>query len=129
MKCKLPNLELIEYIGKQLLKNDDGFKNLFKEKTKNTKLRVPLDIEMIAFMQMWGNTSTGFDVDDNGNPYISGQSMTEAYTVVLHERITDYYIVFFDGKPCYMISNPTEKFYEDLKDRNMESKSRANKFY
>lgn len=51
--------------------------------------------------------------------------MTKEYTTVVHEIVTDMYIVFFGNCPAYIVYDPKEVFYEDLKNRNMASKSEA----
>ena len=38
---------------------------------------------------MWGSTSLGFDVDENGNATFGGQMLTESYTTVFFESCTE----------------------------------------
>ena len=55
--------------------------------------------------------------------------MTEAYTVVMHERTTDVYFVFVDNKLCYYVENANQAFLTDLKEHNIKSLSEAKKVY
>ena len=77
-----------------------------------------------TFIQMWGSTCLGFDVDEEGNTLVGGQMMTEAYTTVA-KLASDLYIVCFREEPCYAVKNPSDKFFEDLKNRHMASKREA----
>lgn len=81
-----------------------------------------------TFIQMWGSTCLGFDVDDSGNSMFGGQMMTEAYTTIVELSLT-LFIVCFDEEPCYAVTNPTNEFYEDIRNRRMVSKSEAGKRY
>lgn len=127
--AKLPNLELIEYQAKIYLSKDQEFKKVFEEKRKENRMIRQMDLVFDSFIQMWGSTCTGFDVTGSGEPAIGGCAMTEAYTVVVHERHTDFYIVFFDGKPCYVVYNASPAFYQDLRQHNMASLSESQKRY
>ena len=128
MRKEYPNLELMEYIFKQTLASDEEWKKKF-EKIKKEKKYAFLDIDVKVFPQIWGSTCTAFDVTKDGAPTIGGCAMTKAYTAVFHEHLTDYYCVFVDGKPCYMVDNPTQEFLEDLKKCNMKRLSEAKKCY
>ena len=110
-----PNLELLEY-------------QFIQEIAKRYKLKNP-KITAEMFLQMWGSTATAFDICDDGSPAIGGCAMTEAYTVIFHERNSDIYGIFVDNKPCYLVTNPSEKFLEDIKNKNIASKSEANQIY
>ena len=55
--------------------------------------------------------------------------MTTEYTTVVHEENTESYLIFFGDRPCYAVHNPTKKFYEDLKDRNLASLSKSKERY
>lgn len=79
------------------------------------------------FSQMWGSTCTGFDVLKDGSPAIGGCAMTKEYTTVMHELLTDSYIVFFGAEPCYKVTNANETFFDDLAKRRMASLSEAKK--
>lgn len=102
MQDEVPNLELLLYIAKQILKPKYGN-----------------SISLETFPQMWGSTCGGFDVLPSGEPAIGGSAMTEIYTTVAHDRETDQYVVFFGKQPAYIVSEAPEVFFEDLKNRNM----------
>lgn len=123
-----PNLELIEYKFMQELKSDEDWKRIINEhKEKNRFVRVDFDIQV--FSQLWGSTSTAFDVMEDGSPSFGGQAMTKAYTVVIRETVSNIYGIFIDNKPCYIVKDANEIFFEDLKNRSMKSLSRAKKEY
>lgn len=136
MKAKLPNLELLEYQAVQtFLKDEEKLKEYIERRkemgfplSKKSKLMY-IDLSCELFKQVWGSTCTAFDVDEQGCAVIAGQAMTEAYTVVFFEPLTETYIVFIDNRPCYIVSNANEKFINDLKERNLESLSRAKLYY
>lgn len=128
MRAEYPNLELMKYIFEQTLASDEEWKKKFEEIKKEKKYAF-LDINVKVFPQIWGSTCTAFDVMKDGSPDIGGCAMTKAYTAVFHEHLTDYYCVFVDGKPCYMVDNPTQEFLEDLKKCNMKRLSEAKKCY
>lgn len=128
MRTEYPNLELMEYIFKQTLVSDDRWKKKFEEIKKERKYAL-LDIDVKVFLQIWGSTCTAFDVTEDGSPAIGGCAMTKAYTAVFHEHLTDYYCVFVDGKPCYLVADASLVFYEDLEDCRIKSFSEAKKYY
>lgn len=128
MNCKYPNLELIEYKTKQGLSADEEFKNFLNE-TRSKNKHVFVEFEAIVFPQIWGSTCTGFDVAKDGSPALGGCAMTKEYTTVMHELLSDSYVVFFGDRPCYKVTNANDEFYEDLKHRNMASLSEAKKRY
>ena len=55
--------------------------------------------------------------------------MTTEYTTVVHEKSTNFYVVFFGDRPCYVVHNPTKEFYEDLKERHLASLSKSKERY
>lgn len=117
-----PNLELVEYKAKQLLFVDEEFKKKLAEK------RYP-EFDVIVFPQTWGSTCTGFDLASDGSAAVGGCAMTKEYTTVVHELMTDTYIVCFGNRPCYKVTDANEDFYADLAARNMASLSEARKRY
>ena len=121
---KYPNLELLEYQFKQQLLASDCFTEKVK-KIKETNRFFHLDFDVKVFSQIWGSTCTAFDIDNNGNPVMSGDAMTKAYTVVIQETNTSYYGVFVDDKLCYLVNDPPKEFFEDLYNCSMVSKSEA----
>lgn len=105
---KLPNLELLLYKAQQILSNI-----------------ITPDFDVEVFSQIWSNTATGLDEPNT----VSGQAITEAYTTVVHERITDTYVVFFDNKPCYKVNNPNDAFMNDLKNHHLKGITEAKEKY
>lgn len=109
----LPNLELVEYKAKEIF---------LREKKRH------VDLVSIVFPQTWGSTALGFDKEGDMTIF-GGQAMTEAYTVVVHDRAADEYVVFFGNTPAYHVYNPTEEFFADIKKMNMASVSEARERY
>ena len=128
MNARYPNLELLEYKARAALSRDEEFLKIFEEKKKNNKY-VYAEIDAVVFPQIWGSTCTGFDVTENGSPALGGCAMTKEYTTVLHELITDKYIIFFGEKMCYKVTNANAEFYGDLQKRQMASLSEAKRRY
>lgn len=128
MNARYPNLELLEYKARVALSRDEEFLKIFEEMKKNKKY-VYAEIDAVMFPQIWGSTCTGFDVTENGSPALGGCAMTKEYTTVLHELLTDTYIIFFGEKMCYKVTNANAEFYEDLQKRQMASLSEANRRY
>lgn len=117
MNANLPNLELLEYKTKMILKEDANWlllwNNLKEEKSKKGTAPI-FELTCEVFSQIWGSTSTAFGG-------FGGCAMTKAYTTIFHEINTDVYVVFIDNKPAYMVLNATKEFFEDLKNHNMAS--------
>ena len=128
MVMRVPNLELVLYKAQQLLSRDKEFVDVLAERCKTEK-HLRIDFTLEVFPQMWGSTCTGFDVTENGEPTVGGCAMTEEYTIVIHERTTDCYCVFFGEQPCYKVTNANKDFYDDLKNHRMASLSEAKKRY
>ena len=122
MNTRYPNLELIQYICKEYAYKCHG--DLLKDTVFPT-------FRIYTFMQTWGTTATGFDLED----YVSGQAFTNEYTTVCEmswakktpddKRWVDaedkIYGVFFGNEIAYMFINPNEQFFKDLNDRQMKS--------
>ena len=107
--------------------NYDNIINNIKDKypkLKGKKISPRFD----TFIQIWGSTALGFDVDESGNAMVAGQVMTEAYTTVCNLSDT-LWIVCFGEEPCYAVENPTDKFFAYIRDRCMASRSEAKKRY
>lgn len=104
---------------------DNIIKNI-KEKCPNLKDKNFMP-RFDTFIQMWGSTCLGFDVDDDGTPMMGGSMMTEAYTTVCQLSDT-LWIVCFNEEPCYAVTNPTDVFYEDVKNRCVASKSQSKRY-
>ncbi len=109
MRAQLPCLPLIQERFWNEIKNelDDG----------SGKKYYP-EFEMTMFMQTWGSTALGFGG-------IGGQAMTNAYTTVVREEYSGWVGVFFGESLAYKINNPNQKFYEDMKDGNMQPTYKA----
>lgn len=123
---KLPNLELLLYKARQAEGQDRDFQQKLKDENIYT---VSLDYEVMCFPQWWGSTCTGFDATTDNDPVFSGSAMTKEYTTIVHEIITETYWVFFGDRLCYKVDNPTDEFYEDIKNYEMKSLSKAKKCY
>ena len=122
---RLPNLELLMYKASSIFLQEEEFL-LKARKLKNYEI---LDIEVETFPQTWGSTCTGFDITEDGKATVGGCAMTTEYTTVVHEKRTDFYLVFFGDRPCYAVHNPTKEFYEDLKERRLPSLSKSKERY
>lgn len=118
---KLPNLELLMYKAGIYLEYDEEF----AQKAKGKSLHFTIE----TFPQTWGSTCTGFDITEDGKATIGGDAMTTEYTTVVHEKSTNFYVVFFGDRPCYVVHNPTKEFYEDLKERHLVSLSKSKERY
>ena len=123
-----PNLELLEYKARQFLAKDKETVNKINERRKENRY-AGVYFETMLFPQMWGSTCTGFDVMEDGSASIGGCAMTKEYTTVIHELLTDTYVVCFGNRPCYKVSDANEAFLADLKNHNMASLSEAKKRY
>lgn len=123
-----PNLELLEYKATIYFSNQTELIGKLK-KIQEEKRFARVNFKAEVFPQMWGSTCLGFDVDENGSAMVGGSAMTEDYTTVMHETITDTYFVFFGSKICYMVENANEQFLEDLKNHRLERLSIAKKKY
>lgn len=99
---KTPNLELILFKANEVL----GYNQEFLSRIR--KAERTLNLAVYTFPQMWGSTALGFGG-------IGGQAMTEAYTTVVRERVTNSFVIFFGERPCYSLTDPTEEFFEDLR--------------
>lgn len=128
MNAGYPNLELLEYKARVALSSDEEFLKILEEQRKNNKYAY-VEMDAMVFPQIWGSTCTGFDVSKDGSPAIGGRAMTKEYTTVMHELLTDSYIVFFGAEPCYKVTNANETFFDDLAKRRMASLSEAKKAY
>ena len=128
MNARYPNLELLEYKAIMYLSRDKEFVRILDEKKRDNKYAL-VEIEAVMFPQILGSTCTGFDVTENGSPTLGGCAMTKEYTTVLHELLTDTYVIFFGEKMCYKVTNANAEFYEDLQKRQMASLSEAKRRY
>lgn len=127
----LPNLELLIYMAQQILLNDKDFVSAFNKVCAEAKSKgsfgyflVP-DFDVEVFSQTWSNAATGFDEPNT----TSCQAITDAYTTVVHECITNTYVVFFDNKLCYKVNDPNECFMDDLKNHCLKGITKAKDAY
>jgi len=79
-------------------------------------------MEYYAFLQTWSSTALGFDC-----PF-AGSAITTAMTTVIKTQDERWY-VFFGDEIAYCLENPTEQFFEDLKNFNLKSCTEAVKVY
>lgn len=129
MNATLPNLELLLYQAQTILPKDAEFmEKMNKIVEKNGKYVRP-EFNVVCFPQMWGSTCTGFDVCPDGSPAFGGQMMTKAYTTVIEETLTETYVVFFNNKPAYCVTNANEQFLTDLKNHKLAPLSVARRKY
>lgn len=116
---EFPNLELLVYRAKLMLQNDEDYKAKLAAVPKHEHFSPRPDFSVIVFPQTWGSTALGFD----GN--FGGQTITRAYTTVIHESLTGTYMVFFGDRPAYKVQDATDQFFTDLSERNLKSTSQA----
>lgn len=129
MKPSYPNLELMEYKAFIAFKDNEELLKKFEEAKEKRRRFAGFDFVAEVFTQMWGSTCTAFDVCEDGSPAIGGCAMTEAYTVVIHERLTDTYFVFVNNKLCYYVENANQTFLDDLKEHRIKPLSEAKNVY
>lgn len=122
---KYPNLELLVFKAREILRND---KELLNSLIKNEKVK-PWNFDVNVFRQLWGSTNGMFDVTKDGVPNIGGAALTYCYTTVIYETENDIAFVFCDDEFAYMVQNPNDKFCDDWTDRNMTCVSVAKKRY
>ena len=79
------------------------------------------EVEMYMFPQMWGSTALGFGG-------IGGQAMTSAYTTVAADVGYGYYGVFFGERLAYIVTDPSDDFFEDLRQGRMASVMGSGKY-
>lgn len=124
----LPNLELLVYMARQILLKDKDFVSAFNKvcaEAKSTGYFIVPDFDVEVFPQTWSNAATGFDEPNT----VSCQAITDAYTTVVHECITNTYVVFFDNKLCYKVNDPNECFMDDLKNHCLKGITGAKEAY
>ena len=70
-------------------------------------------VEVEVFIQGWGSTALGFGG-------IGGQAMTSAYTTVVSDNEAGWHSVFFGDRLAYLIYNPNDIFFDDLRKHQMK---------
>ena len=73
-----------------------------------------------AWPQVWGDTSLGFGG-------IAGQAMTEAQTIIVADRLTDDYYVYFGGRWAYTVHHPRERFIDAVKQQQMPGRHQVSR--
>lgn len=119
---KYPDLEYLEAI---LFGN---LRNLHPEAFKTSFWQPQAEL-IDMFPQTWPDTAGGF----SGPGMVAGQAFTTQFTTVMrvyvHDTQEEYYGVFFDNKPAYIVDNANETFFKDLRNRQLKSKYEAEKVY
>lgn len=86
------------------------------------------------FEQSWPSTALGFGgvggqassgaVGTSGLTGfggVGGQAFTRAYTVVIEDRISGDFSIYFDGRFAYRVENPNLQFYGDIACSNLHA--------
>ena len=107
---KLPCLPLIE----------ERFIRVVQERLVKDEKYYP-DIAMRMFPQTWGSTALGFGG-------VGGQALTRAYTTVVSDIQRNWHVVFFGERAAYLVTEPSDAFFEDLKGGQMASVLYAGKY-
>lgn len=107
-----PNLEQLETICKKLIQKD---KELNLPKTYQSYFEPDL------FVQTWPRMCMAFDIDENGEGIFSSDAEISSFVTIMKEKALNLYFVFINDDFCYKIKNPNEIFFEDLKNRHMET--------
>ena len=110
MRNNLPCLPLIV----------ERFVNAAKKHLAGENRYVP-DCAVQVFPQVWGSTALGFGG-------IGGQALTTAYTTVVSDRNKNWHGVFFGDEAAYLVSDPNELFFEDIKKHRMASCDRCSQY-
>lgn len=82
----------------------------------------PQDFQMETFVQMWGNTSGGFEG-------IGGDMMTSQRTYVFIPEVDEPCQVYFGGMYAYSVPVTDEKFLQDVRNRRVAGCSKAKTTY
>lgn len=107
---EIPDLKLIhERFWNAIKDNEEKYKNYFPE------------FLMYVFPQTWGSTALGFEG-------IGGQAITSAYTTVVIDELFGWSGVFFGERLAYVIYNPNQHFFEDLKNGTMQPVYRKSRY-
>lgn len=87
-------------------------------------------VELFAmFPQTWPNTAGGFSEPG----MMSGQAFTTQIVTIMrvfaHDMEKEYYGVFFDNEPAYIVDNANDMFYSDIRERRIKSVHDAREMY
>lgn len=119
---KYPDLEYLEAMLLGNLRNlhPEAFQKLFWQ---------PQAELVDMFPQTWPDTAGGFSEPG----MVAGQAFTTQFTTVMrvyvHDTEEEYYGVFFDNKPAYIVDNANETFFKDLKEHNLKTRYDAQEVY
>ena len=119
-----PSLDYLVNVSKKIIADTPKLMDKLREKHRNKAVVSGLDFNLTVFSQLWGSSNTAFS---DGS--LSCSAMTEAYTVVVHERIMDIYFVFVDNRFCYAVQDANETFLKDFNERNLRGRLEAKKLY
>ena len=102
MKIELPSLPLIQ----------KTFWTIIEPRLNKQERKRSPEFTLTMFKQTWGSTALGFGG-------IGGQAMTDAYTTVIEDEVHGWAGVFFGERLAYIMYEPNQKFYEDLRNHQM----------
>ena len=115
MYRQYPNLELVEY----------KFRQLYAKWAKDNNIEnARPEVELFVWPQTFPNSAGIF-----ANGGFSGQAFTTMYITVCHDLNKDVYAIFGGSDFAYLVSEPTKRFFEDLKERELAPVSGANALY
>jgi len=105
----------------ELLQIDSEFYNRMGYDLYQKGVRIS-DFDLFTFVQMWGNTSGGFEG-------VGGCAMTNQRTYVFAciDGACDICYVYFGGRFAYTVPY-SEKFMEDVKNQRVAGKSSYGKY-
>ena len=104
MHGSYPNLPLVEERFAALIAEQ------IKEKQSDSNNFCVPDYDVLVFRQTWPDTAGIFSRPG----CMSGQAFTTSYVTVIHELYTDIYGVFNGNNPVYLVTNPNQKFLDDI---------------
>lgn len=112
----LPNLHNIGMHCEAILNHSETVVNKFKIANENSDVDC-FELSFEVFLQTWANTSCGLTLNESD---FSGQAITDSYTVVCHEIVTDSYIVFFGNYVGYLVTDASKEFLSDLMNHDLK---------
>ncbi len=127
-KPKLPSLlaKLLE--AQTYLYKSDRFTDILEDVQGDDEYIFP-DYEVECFPQIWSSSTCGIDIDANGEHVSGTDALIKEYTTVVHELMTDSYVVFFGDCIAYLVTDPTDAFMDDLSARKLASVFTAKERY
>lgn len=85
----------------------------------------PRNYDMQMFSQCWDSQRLGLDVDLISQP---APVPVIGYTTIIIDLFTGEAGVFFNETLAYTVKRPGEKFYHDIRERNMLPQSRSGEY-